>query len=160
MPCTVPSAWPAARRLLCALRNTQQGNRVMLGISTASCDPALPSSQHYREGPFVGTGRVLVPEHHRLYYRMRTLAGCQQASYAHWPPPAPSHLMSPGHRVLASLLMQQECCFPRNPSTPSPYLRMTACSLTLSSQTGREVQAPGPGGQKVSFQNARSRVVF
>lgn len=98
MPCIVLSAWLAARRLLCSLRSTQQGNGVMLGISTDSCDPALPSIQHYREGPITGGGSALVPEHHHLYYRMYTLIGCQQAPHTPPLPPAPSHPLLWGAR--------------------------------------------------------------
>ena len=84
-------AWLAARRLLCSLRSTQQGNRVMLGISMDSCDSALPSIQHYQEGPIVGGGSALVPKHHHLYYFLYTLIGCQQAPHAPLLPPVPSH---------------------------------------------------------------------
>lgn len=77
----------------------------MLGIGTASCDPALPTSSITR-GPVVGAGHVLVPKHHRLRCRMHTAAGCQQAPSAHPLPAASSHLMPPGGQVLAPLQPQ------------------------------------------------------
>lgn len=81
-----------------SLRSTQQGNRVMLGISTDSCDPALPSIQHNQEDPIVGGGSALVPQRHHLYYRMHTLIGCQQAPHAPLLLPAPSHPLLPDAR--------------------------------------------------------------
>lgn len=91
LPCIVLSAWLAAQRLLSSLRSTHQGNRVMWGISMDSCDPALPSTQHYRDGPLAGGGSALVPKRCRLYYRMYSLMECQQASHAPLLPLVPSH---------------------------------------------------------------------
>lgn len=138
LPCIVLSAWLAARRLLSSLRSTQQGNRVMRGISTDSCDPALPSTQHYRDGR--------VPKRRRLYYRMYS-DGVPTGSSRSPAPSGPIPPASLGNQVLAPPLAQRECCFPKTLSCPEgTHPRMTESSCFWSGQAcrGADTGVQGP----------------